>query len=772
MKQSRDLTYPRRTVASIYACLVLIIFGVFSQTLRHEFVNYDDDVYVYENPAISGGLTTEGIIWGFTHVHTSYWHPLTWISHMLDAEFYGLNAGGHHLTSVLLHAVTAILLFKLLLLLSSATERDSRESFWCSAVVAALFAIHPLRVESVAWVSERKDVLSGLFFMLTLMAYVRYARLQAATDTRRSKIFSYLLVLLLFGLGLMSKPMLVTLPCVLLLLDYWPLGRLKLDSSFSFRHSKYILLEKLPMLLMSAVCSVAAVLATVETGAIDEKLPMLWRIGNAAAAYATYLWQTVWPTGLAVLYPHPADRLPLSAAILSLVLITVICAVVFLWRRKYPYAPTGWLWFMGMLVPVIGFMQVGAQAHADRYTYLPQIGLFILLVWGVADLSRPWRHRRIVLGSSMTAILIALAICSWIQTTHWRDSKSLWTHTLKYTSNNWTAHNNLGTILFRQGDVRGAIEQYKKALSIHPNHDGAHNNLGNALHAQGKLAEAVECYKRTLELNANHQEAHNNLGFVLHAQGEYAEAVECYRRALDINPTFAVAHNNLGMTLYTQGKLSEAVVHFREAVKIKPHYSDAHNNLGGILTLEGKLSEAIEHYRSALQIEPDYMEAEKNLNIALASRERLAEKIEHYRRYLSTYPDDANALLNMGTTLQTLGMFAEASEHYEKTLQIEPENTSALNNLAWLLATGKEAGNRNGNKAVELARLASTMAGGKNPAILDTLAAAYAEAGDFPEAIETAQRALSLALVRNDATLVNAVHTRLKLYQSGLPYHD
>ena len=365
-------------VTGLLICLglVAITWAVFGQTLAHDFVNFDDHVYVYENPLVVRGLTTEGIIGAFTHTHALNWHPLTTLSHMLDCQLYGLNAGGHHLTNVILHTISVLLLFLLL--------KQTTNALWQSAFVAALFAIHPLHVESVAWIAERKDVLSAVFFLLTLAAYVRYAR--APSPPR------YLLVALLLAFGLMSKPMLVTLPFVLLLLDYWPLGRLEGQKSEVESRLRKLIVEKVPLLALS-ICSCIVTLFIQRQGpnAIDQ-LPFLWRWNNMFVSYVTYIWQMLWPVRLAVFYPHPNDRLPLVDVIVAIAFIAGISLLVIYLRRTKPYLVTGWFWYLGMLVPVIGLVQVGEQAHADRYTYLPQIGLYIMIAWAVGDLFQNQRR--------------------------------------------------------------------------------------------------------------------------------------------------------------------------------------------------------------------------------------------------------------------------------------------------------------------------------------------------------------------------------------------
>src|SRR6266436_473608 len=422
---------------TIGICIALagLTWLVFGQTLWHDFINYDDQRYVYENTKITGGLSISGIAWAFTHIHSLNWHPLTTISHMLDCQLYGLNAGWHHFTNVLLHTLAAILLFLALQQMTGAV--------WQSAFVAALFAIHPLRVESVAWIAERKDVLSGVCFMLTLLAYVYYTH---APSLRR-----YLGVVLVFVLGLMSKPMLVTLPFVLLVLDYWPLRRIGRQTSYAGRQLLIPLLEKIPLIALSAVSSVVTFFAQKGAVGFTEQLPISARINNAVVSYVAYMWQMLWPVRLAVFYPHPEHRLRLWEIISCLVILICITAVAIALRKQRPYFITGWLWYLGMLVPVIGLVQVGWQSRADRYTYLPQIGLYVVATWAVADLTGLWRRQRTILSAAAILTIAVLSWRAWIQTSYWRDSETLFTHVLAVTSNNGVAENNLGIVFLRKG---------------------------------------------------------------------------------------------------------------------------------------------------------------------------------------------------------------------------------------------------------------------------------------------------------------------------------
>jgi tetratricopeptide (TPR) repeat protein len=740
----------RWTVAGVCIFLAAIVWVVFGQTLGHGFVNYDDSLYVYENPTVIRGLNLKGIEWAFTHVVCANWHPVTMMSHMLDCQWYGLNAGGHHLTNVLLHTSAVILLFLVL--------RQMTGAPWRSAFVAAVFAIHPLRVESVAWVAERKDVLSGLFFMLTLWAYARYAQGRSRGERReanagssslapdpRPSTLDYWLVLLFFALGLMCKPMLVTLPLVLLLLDYWPLNRFRTAAATEpiFRLARNriparLVFEKLPLFGLAAASCMVTIFAQHEAIQPFENFSLPLRLGNAAVSYVAYLGQMFWPSGLAALYLFTPGSVGVSGAVLSLILLAGISTGVFILRRRRPCFLTGWLWYLIMLTPVIGIVQVGAQARADRYTYLPQIGLYLLLTWAVADLCAGWRHRRVVLGGGATIILLALILCARAQTACWRNSELLWTHTLACTSDNFVGHNNLGNALLKMNNVDKAIIHFQKALQIKPDYAEAHYNFGNALLKKGGVDEAIDHFQRALQIKPDYADAHNNLGTALFKKGNVDEAMVHYQKALQIKPDYADAHNNLGTALLKKGDMDEAIVHYQKALQIKPGYADAHYNLGNALLQKGRVEEAIVHYQNALQIKPDYAEAHNNL----------------------------------GSVLFQKGSVGEAIVHFQKALRITPDYAEAQNNLAWVLATSSQASLRNGNQAMALAQQANQLTGDGNPAFLGTLAAACAEAGRFPEAVATAQSALQLAETQSNPALAEAIRSQLKLYQAGVPFHS
>jgi tetratricopeptide (TPR) repeat protein len=595
--------------------------------------------------------------------------------------------------------------------------------------VAAVFAIHPLRVESVAWVSERKDVLSGLFFMLTLGAYVRYVR-------KPPSLGRYLTVMFLFALGLMCKPMLVTVPFVLLLLDYWPLHRFGTAAN-RFLILRKLIVGKIPLIVFSVAVCIVTLLVQNEVIQQAKEIPFSLRISNALVSYAAYCGQMFFPVGLAVVYPYPIHGLPIGKVILALLLLVAITVWAFRWRQKRPYFLMGWLWYLGMLVPVIGLVQVGSLARADRYTYLPQIGLYILLTWTAVELTASWQSRRWVLGGGAMAVLAVLITCARAQTAYWRDSESLWTHTLACTSDNRIAHYNLGVVFAQQGRTKEAIAQLQKALAIEPDYAEPHFDLGNIFLQQGRIEEAIAYYQKALTINPDDADIHNNLGNVFLQQGRMDEAISSYQKALAINPNYAEAHNNLGKAFRQQGRLEEAITHFQKALTIKPDYAEIHNNLGVVFAQQGRTKEAIAQLQKALAIEPDYAEA-------------------HY---------------NLGNAVLQQGHMDEAIAHFQKALTMKPDYVEAQNNMAWVLATCPQASLRNGVKAVGLAEQANQLTGGKNPVVLCTLAAAYAEAGRFPKAIETVQHAMQLAEAQSNTALAEALQSQLKLYQVGIPFH-
>ncbi len=580
--------------------------AVFSQTLRHEFVNYDDDLYVHGNPLVVRGLTLKGLAWVFTHADCSLYHPLTMLSLMGDYQLHGFHAGGYHFTNVLFHAASVILLFLIL--------RQMTGALWRSAFVAAVFAIHPLRAESVAWVAERKDVLGAFFFMLTLGAYVRYVR-------KPDSMARYLMVAATFLLALLSKPTVVTLPFVLLLLDYWPLNRFHqrepVHQPEYFGIPRWLILEKIPLLALAAGACAMTVLAAGKEVAVNAHVSISSRIVTAVVSYAVYLRQMVWPAGLAPFYPNPQKGYPLGTVALSFLLLVLVTEGVLTFQRKHRWLLTGWLWYLGMLTPMIGIVQVGAFAHADRMTYLPQIGIYVAVTWLVAE----WRLSRGLLGGLMTGVLAVLMVCAWKQTSYWRNSEALWIHALACTTDNSVAHNDLGNALCQKGRMDEGITQFQQALQINPAYEEAHNNLGNALLQKGGVDEAITQFQQALQINPAFAAAHNNLGNALLQKGKVDEAITQFQQALQINPAFETAYNNLGNALLQKGRVDDAITQYQQALRINPAFAEIHNNLGSALLQKGRVDDAITQFRQALQINPAFETARNNLEKAILQKQ-------------------------------------------------------------------------------------------------------------------------------------------------------
>jgi Flp pilus assembly protein TadD len=593
---------------------------------------------------------------------------------MLDCSLYGLQPWGHHLTNVLLHGTAAILLFLALLRLTSASSAqqstlDSRLQFWASAFIAALFAVHPLRVESVAWVAERKDVLSGVFFMLTLLAYANYARAE------RPSIGKYLLVVIAFALGLMCKPTLVTVPFVLLLLDYWPLKRWRGAGSreqgaksgarrgksqgrapsasqhFSVSAFSSLVVEKIPLFVLSAASCVATLLAQGQALEKSVKLTFIERLANAVASYATYLSQMFYPVHLAVLYPYSNGNLKFAEVILDLGLLLALSVIFFLWHRKYPFLLTGWLWYLGMLVPMIGLVQVGLQTRGDRYTYLPQIGLYILVAWGATELFRKWRLRPAIPAVAATTIVVALTACTYHEVSFWQSGETLWKHVIDNTSNNYTAHYSLGSELLRKHQLDPAVAEFDKALRINPDYADAEMNLGVAFLQKGDLDGAISHTQKAVQIDPKYFEAQYNLGNLLLERGQPDQAISHYQEAVAARPNYAQAHNSLAVALAQKGQLDQAVAEFEEALRLKPDYVEAQTDLGNALASRREFAEAIPHYLEALRLNPNFPQVHYNLGYALLQLGRREEAMAHFTEALRLNPDYNEAkqqLRNLG----------------------------------------------------------------------------------------------------------------------------
>ena len=772
--------------------LAIVTFIVYQPVWRAGFVDFDDEWYVTTNPHVLGGLTVPGVVWAFTSGYAANWHPLTWLSHALDCECFGMNAGGHHAVSVLLHVANTVLLFLVLRRMTGAT--------WRSACVAALFGVHPLHVESVAWVAERKDVLSGLFWMLALGGYVRYV--ERPTRGRYAAVVGW------YAMGLMAKPMVVTLPFVLLLLDYWPLGRTRWRQSVVGNNAQLcfgeLVWEKVPLFALAAASCGVTIWAQHSGGAIGslEALPLGPRIANAVESYVWYMEKAVWPSGLAVFYPY---RLWSPAAVIAAgAILVAVSATVIRRARRDPHLAVGWFWFLGTLVPVIGLVQVGSQSVADRFMYLPLIGLTMMLCWSVPSRAMERWNLKVITCVAAAAVLAECAALSRVQVEYWKNSEALFRRALDVTRDNWVAHNklgfalmpsgrlqeaiaeyeqalridpdyaeahyNLGSVFLQEGKDSDAIAQYEQALRIEPDYANAHNNLGTVLLREGKVSDAIGHYEQALRFKPDFVEAHFNLGNALAEVGRVPEAIAHYEQALRIRPDYAEAHCNLGVALKQSGRIPEAIAQYEQALRIKPDFAEAHCCLGNILLQEGKVSDAIAQNEQALRIKPDFAEAHYNLGLALWQAGKAPEAISQWQQALHVQPDYAEAHGHLAIALEQAGRTPEAIEHYEQALRVKPDYVMAQNNLAWLLATLAPAEGGDPVRAVGLAERACKLTSDRVAPYLDTLAAAYAATGRFTNAVATAQAAVDLARSSGQAQVVSEIQTRLELYRAHCPY--
>jgi|WetSurMetagenome_2_1015567.scaffolds.fasta_scaffold00812_16 protein O-mannosyl-transferase len=629
-------------VTLIVACLI-----AFGRIAKCGFINFDDGVYITLNSHVREGLSLESMIWAFKSTHATNWHPLTWLSHMLDYELFELNPAGHHLNNLFLHIANTLLLF---LLLRTATGR-----FWESIAVAGLFALHPLRVESVAWVSERKDVLSAFFAMLTMLAYVHFVRQPSPAR--------YVLTLLLFALGLMAKPMLVTLPFVLLLLDFWPLHRWKfsrvrvypptadqpLSPSEGSLPISSLVFEKVPLFALSAASSVITFIVQNQGGAVStfETISLKIRIANALVSYWRYLEKTFWPSGLAILYPHPGNHLPLWEGIVAGLFLVIVSFLVLYQTSQRPFLLTGWFWFLGMLVPVIGIIQVGAQAHADRYTYLPSVGIFIMVVWTLSGLLEKYPQHKPILACGFTFVLFCLSIATWLQTGYWRTTETVFRRAVAVTANNYTAHSLLGDALAAGKQMEMAQSEYEKALKIYPRFAEAHSKLGMLLAGQGLGDEAISHYEEALSINPRCTSAHLNIAAALAEKGELEKAVSHYSEALQIDPESSLAQNGLGVVMAKMEKMNEAIQHLTRAIDICPACPEPHNNLGRVLTLQGHLAEAANQIQLAIDLSPTYAEAYNNAGLICLQVGALEEALYYFAAALHFKQDYTKAGANL-----------------------------------------------------------------------------------------------------------------------------
>jgi tetratricopeptide (TPR) repeat protein len=724
------------------------VLAVFWPLVHSDFIKLDDGFYVAHNPHIAAGLTQEGVAWAFRTGYQGNWHPLTWLSHMLDAQLFGLNPGWHHLINLVLHAANTVLLFWLL--------RNLTGNFWRSGCVAALFALHPLHVESVAWISKRKDVLSTLFFLLSLLAYERYARAAGQPPgpvPGQGRLF-YALTLLCFALGLMSKPMLVTLPLVLLLLDFWPLERFQLPGdSNSPTPAKAkaavvalrpLLLEKIPVFVLSIVSSLATLVAQSAAGATAYlHLGFGQRVANAVISYWRYVAKTFWPVDLAVYYPlvgAPGTAMPIGAwqFLLASSLLAGISGWV-LWRlKKAPWFAIGWFWYLGTLVPVIGLIQVGGQAMADRYTYIPLIGLFMGLVWGAAELAA---RRRPALVTAAVAGGLAVAVCvplTRAQVRYWNNNLALFQHTLTVTGHNALARYQLGIECRDRGSTNQALDYFKASVADDPSYAASYTEIGAILEAEGRRAEALQFYQHSLEKAPRAESLHARLAALLWADGKRDAALSEYQAAAKYAPASSDAHYNLALALAQCGRFAEAAPQFAAVLRINPADTDALACQAETLMQLGRMDEA----------------------------ERRLRELAHLR------PTDAETQQKLGVVLNRQKKFDEALAQFRKVVTLKPDWPAGLNALAWLLATHPSREARNGAEAAQLAERACALTGGNDPRFLGTLDAAYAENGRFEEAIQAAERTRQAARAAGQAELAQAAEARIEIYRARQPFHQ
>jgi tetratricopeptide (TPR) repeat protein len=876
----------RRLIWGICIFLAVIVWVVFGQERGFDFVNFDDGQYVSDNPAVTAGVTAHGVVSAFGARATDNWVPLTTISHMVDCQFYGLNAGEHHLTNVLLHMAAVILLFLALVKLTGRPltfpgtssvappplpsppvgEREEsrrgtvlRKNIWRCAFVAAVFAVHPLRAESVAWVSERKDVLCGVFFMLTLWCYAGYAKWgfgiadcglrngegkgkkettrgaeNAKGNQRQARRLSYVFALVFAACALMSKPVAVTLPFVLLLLDYWPLGRFgnaecevgnepspHEESRTSCTPSplpsppmgvrgepsnknrvgpkagwmRALVLEKVPFLVLSIVACLPTILTEKQGITATTVVPIPLRIENAIVSYVTYIGEFFYPTGLAAFYYYPIRGLPFREVATAFVFLAAITVAVVLWRRKRPYLLVGWFWYGIMMVPVIGFVQVGSQAHADRHTYFSEIGLCLLLMWLAADLCGRLRHSRLILGGSAAVILLVLMSCGYKQVSYWQNSEALWRHAIECDRYDVRAYYNLANFLYQKEDLNGAITNFEIALEIDPGMVGAHNNLGMAFLDKGDQAGAVAQYRAAIKLDSDYAVAHYNLGSVLLKLGKTDEAIAEFKAALTIDPAhselrnnselalpevtakriktnYAQFHDGLGSAYEGKTQIDEAIEQYQEALKLDPNYSQARYNLANALLKKGEVDQGVAQYQEAFKNDQGDAKSHNNLGTALRREGRVDDAIVQYQEALKIDPDYAPAHFNFANALLQKGEVNSAIAEYQAALKLKPDNVMVQRNIAhtiWPLATSPDAAARNGSNAVAFASEANETTGGTNALILRVLAAATAECGNFPKAIEMAKQALAIATEQQNPGLETALKKEISGYQANSP---
>jgi tetratricopeptide (TPR) repeat protein len=717
-------------VTLICVVLILLVITAFEPVRHNDFVDYDDKTYILLNQHIHDGITWDSVKWAFTSGYAGNWHPQTWLSHMLDIDLFKLNPVGHHLHNLALHIASVVLLFLIL--------RSLTGSLWRCALAAAIFGVHPLRVESVAWAAERKDVLCALFWMLTTAAYIGYAR--------RGGVLRYLLVIMCFGLGLMAKPMIVTLPLVFLLLDIWPLARVPnllseniLSAVAPSRPAPIgrLIVEKIPLLLLVAVSCLVTYKVQSSSGAVDA-LDVTWteRIANGLISYVNYIVKIIWPINLAALYPFPEQGYPLWKPAAAFLLLSGWTVWTVRRVRKWPWLFVGWFWYLVTLIPVIGLVQIGNHAMADRYSYLPCVGILLMLVWTVFQCSARWKIPRIVYAVLCAGVIPALIMTTRIQAAYWKNSLTLNEHTLAVTENNYVVY----------------------------------NNMGAALLVEKRYDESLDYLRKALEIRPDYYLANTNMALTLKDLGQYDQAQVYANAAIKKEPYWGLAYFIRGRTLVAMGRDDDALAAYKQAAKLDSEDFRFFYDAGLLLAKKGAFQEAIHYFKETIRCYPAWGDAWRDMGLAQQRLGLIEDALASYRMALKLISRDYVTCYRTAVCFEQIGHPRDAIYFYRQAITFKPDFSQAIDKLAWLLATSPVAEVRNPSEAVLLAQKANQIAEYKNYWLLDTLAAAYAAGGRFKEAVETLQKAIKLAQTTNDAAAVEVFTTRLQLYQENLPY--
>lgn len=673
------LTTPAQPTARPLLALTLLIVLAYLPVLHNGFINLDDPDYVVENYHVQSALTWQSLQWSFHATLNANWHPLTWLSHMLDFQIFGLQPWGHHLTSLVIHTANTCLVFLVL--------RRMTGTPWPSWLVAAWFGLHPMHVESVAWVSERKDVLCALFWLLALWAYVRHVQTRASLEKPFPGFLTskfYPLSLLFFATALLSKPMVVTLPFVLLLLDYWPLNR------FSEGRLGQVLYEKLPFALLAAALCVVTIAVQHHGGALMPIADLPWadRCQNALVSYASYGGKLLFPANLAVFYPYPTHW-PIATVLGSGFLMVALTVFAVVFRRQHPWLLVGWLWFVGTLFPVIGLVQVGSQAMADRYSYLPSIGFFVAIAWGISALAAKWHQRTAMLTILGAATMVLCSGLTWRQLGFWKDSGTLFRHTLAVTKDNLLAYSNLGDYEVKQGNVAEGIRLYRTALEIQPDFAPINEQLGVALCQTGNRDEGLVRIQASLLTGPGSALTHSDLGNVFVAEGKVEDAINEYRKAIKLYPDYFSVYNRLGDVFEKAGRFDDAIALYKQAVEQFPAYADAHESLGLAWAYNRRVDDAITEYEKALKLNQASAKAHFGLAVLLEGKGQVDDAISQFQAGLRTEPNSPQVYNEMGVMLAKQGRLDEAIGQFQATLKLDPDNARAKANLALALQSQK-----------------------------------------------------------------------------------